>query len=212
MKKIINIFFLLCLFLVISCSNDENEINSNNKGYLTIGDKTVTLTQGYLENYEGSNDNVYNIDFTARSTNLYTSDTEAIVYFELFSSLEKKLEKGEYLLGNYQDKNSFTYTKWGQSLLGEGVSPFKTGVTVKEGISIRPTSGTFTVHNNSTVYHVSFTGKGTAEYYVNSELKEVVEDVSFSFEYHGSVVHYENKQFKSNENSSGLKKFRKIAL
>lgn len=186
MKNIIKFSALVFFLVLFSCGNDEDIPDFNNEGFITIGDRTVNLVQGYLEDY-GAVGDAYNIDFTARSQTLFSSKEEAVVYFELFSPSEGDLAGGNYEFGTYTEALPYTYTKWGEALLGKGVSPFNTGVTVANGISIKPLSGTFTVNKDDKIYEVSFTGVGDAYYYVNGALISSKENVSFTMEYQGHV-------------------------
>lgn len=196
MNTIIKLFSLVFITLFLSCANDETENeNSNNQGFLTIGNQTVNLSQAYLENY-GKKGNSYNMDFSARSETLSVSNTAtAVVYFELFSSQEKKLAVGEYNLGDYSSATANTFTKWGQSILGMNITSTDKGLMVANGISIKPLEGVFKVTENGNTYKVSFSGKGTASHYANGKLTSTEENVDFSMEYNGSVDHYQSAEF-----------------
>lgn len=203
MNTIIKLFSLVFASLFISCSNDEvNNQNTNNQGFLKIGDQTVTLAQAYLENY-GKKGDSYNIDFSARSETLSgNSNAAAAVYFELFSYQEKKLAKGNYSLGNYSSALPNTYTQWGQSLLGINITSTDKGLMVANGISIKPTEGVFTVTENAKTYKVNFSGKGTASNYTNGKLTSTQENVDFSMEYNGNVEHYNSTEFTAKKVNS----------
>lgn len=201
MKKIIKLSALAFILLLFSCSDDDQS-NSSNQGFLEIGESRVELTQGYLENYGAVGDS-YNMDFTARSKTLFNkSEDEAVIYFEMFSSTANDLTVGTYELGTYSEGTPFTYTNWGQILLGKGVSPFETGLIVSTGLSLRPTLGTFTVHESGKNYKISFTGVGKANYYKDKILISTTENVSFSLEYNGSVVRYNNEGSTSKSKNS----------
>lgn len=203
MNTIIKLFSLVFVSLFISCSNDEmNNQNSNNQGFLRIGDQTVTLAQAYLENY-GKKGDSYNIDFSARSETLSgNSNAAAAVYFELFSSQEKKLAKGNYNLGDYSSFAPNTFTQWGESLLGISITSTDKGLMVANGISIKPTGGVFTVTENAKTYKVNFSGKGTASNYANGKLTSTQENVDFSMEYTGNVNQYNSKEFTAKKTNS----------
>lgn len=190
MKNIFKNLVLLGLLVLSSCSSDDDNNSSNNTGVLTVGDLSVNLTQGYLERY-GKVGDAYNIDFTARSSTLFSSEEEAVVYFELFSSQENDLSTGSYELGTYSEAKAFTYTQWGHVIMGEGVTPFDTGIQVKTGVSIRPVSGTFTVNQSGDLYKITFTGKGNADYYTDGELTSSEENIDFSLSYEGEVSRYD---------------------
>lgn len=195
MNNIIKLFSLFFFILIASCSHDDREdIKVKNEGFLKIGDQTVELSQAYLENY-GIRGNSYNIDFSARSNKLTGSANSAVVYFELFSSLENDLSKGNYNLGIYSDAIANTYTKWGQSLLGKDIKSDGEELSVTNGICLRPTSGTFTVSENGQFYEVSFLGKGSADNYTDGKLTSSQADIIFSMKYKGSVERYKNKGF-----------------
>ena len=203
MNTIIKLFSLVFVSLFISCSNDDvNNQNTNNQGFLKIGDQTVTLSQAYLENY-GKKGDSYNIDFSARSETLSgNSNAAAAVYFELFSSQEKKLAKGDYNLGDYSSFAPNTFTQWGESLLGISITSTDKGLMVANGISIKPTGGVFTVTENAKTYKVNFSGKGTASNYTNGKLTSTQENVDFSMEYTGNVNQYNSKEFTAKKTNS----------
>lgn len=196
MNTIIKLFLLVIILLFVSCSGDGGDkTEEKNQGFIKIGDRTVELSQGYLESY-GIRGNAYNIDFSARSETIKGQNDGAVVYFELFSSIENDLAKGDYNLGSYSSAIANTYTKWGQSLLGKNINTNQGGLSVVDGISIRPSSGTFTVSESGKFYKVSFLGKGAASYYTDGVLTSSQDNVSFSMEYKGDVKRYENnKQF-----------------
>lgn len=196
MNNSIKLLVLVFIALFSSCSKDgEGDSNVNvNQGFLKIGNQSVELSQGYLENY-GVRGNAYNIDFSLKSKSISGTENGAIVYFELFSSLQNNLAKGDYSFGGYSEATVYTFTKWGQSLLGENINTEKGGISVKNGISIKPSGGTFKVVENGLIYKVSFTGKGTASYYKDGVLTSTVNDVSFSMQYQGDVKRSEAKTF-----------------
>lgn len=195
MKTLIKIFSLVFVTFFIACSSDDSNQNTNNQGSLTMGDQTVNLTQGYIENY-GKVGNAYNIDFTVRSETLSgAGETSAVVYFELLTSTDKKLAIGTYNLGEFSAGTPFTYTSWSESILGLNITSTDKGLRVAEGVSIKPTSGVFTVVENGNNYEVNFVGKGTASHYSNSKLVSTEEDVDFSFEYIGAVKSYTSSEF-----------------
>lgn len=200
MNTIIKLFPLLLFMLLLSCSSDDGA-KETNRGFLKIGDVTVELSQGYLENY-GARANAYNVDFSARSKTISGLDNAAVVYFELFSAIKNELSKGDYSLGIYSAATANTYTKWGQSLLGKNINRDNGGMSVTNGISIQPSSGTFKVLENGETYKVSFIGKGTASNYTDGELTSSQENVSFSMEYQGDVKRYENKGFTAKKTNS----------
>ncbi|MHC0446439.1 hypothetical protein ACWA1F_13595 [Flavobacterium sp. 3-218] len=195
-----NIKLLVLVFITIlsSCSNDgENDQDASaNKGFLKIGSQSVELSQGYLENY-GIRGNAYNIDFSLRSKSISATEDGAVVYFELFSSLQNNLAKGDYGYGGFSDAAAYTFTKWGQSLLGTNINIAKGALSVANGVSIRPTGGTFKVTENGTKYKVSFTGKGTATVFKDGVIASTQNDVSFSMQYFGDVKKSEGKTFVS---------------
>lgn len=203
MKIIIKLFSLVFVSLFISCSNEEvNNQNTGNQGFLKIGDQTVTLSQAYIENY-GKKGDSYNIDFSARSETLSgNSNAAAVVYFELFSSQEKKLAKGDYSLGDYSASTANTFTQWGESLLGVNITSTDKGLMVANGISIQPIAGVFTVTENAKTYKVNFSGKGTASNYANGKLISTQENVDFSMEYNGSVEQYNSTEFTAKKANS----------
>src|SRR6218665_1391778 len=123
MNNSIKLIMLVFITLLSSCSSDnESDQDANaNKGYLKIGNQTVELSQGYLENY-GVRGNAYNIDFSLRSKSISDKEDGAVVYFELFSSLKNNLAKGDYSFGGYSEATAYTFTKWGQSLLGKNIN------------------------------------------------------------------------------------------
>lgn len=197
MNNIIKLFSLVFIMLFASCSSDDSEKPEvNNQGFLKIGDRTVELSQGYLENY-GLRGTSYNLDFSARSETISGVDNAAVVYFELFSPQEKDLSKGNYNLGSYSAAIANTYTKWGQSLLGTNINTDNKGLSVTNGVSIRPLSGTFMVSESGEFYKVSFSGKGSADYYTNGELTSSEDNISFSMEYSGDVKRYTSTKFAS---------------
>jgi len=196
MSNSIKLLALVFVTLFSSCSKDD-EKNSNgngNQGFLKIGNQSVELSQGYLENF-GVRGNAYNIDFSLKSKSISGEENGAVVYFELFSSLQNNLSKGDYAFGGYSEATAYTFTRWGQSLLGKSINSEKGGMSVKNGISIRPLGGTFKVIENGQLYKVSFTGKGTATYYKDGVLTSSENDVSFSMQYQGDVKRSEGKTF-----------------
>lgn len=196
MNNNIKLVMLVFIALFSSCSGDDDG-NSNanaNQGFLKIGNQSVELSQGYLENY-GVRGNAYNIDFSLKSKSISGTENGAVVYFELFSSLQNNLAKGDYTFGGYSEATVYTFTKWGQSLLGEKINTEKGGMYVTNGVSIRPVSGTFKVIENVQTYKVSFIGKGTASYYTDGKLTSSQNDVSFSMQYQGDVKRSEAKNF-----------------
>lgn len=202
MNTIIKLFSLMFIILFASCSGDGGDkTEEKNQGFLKIGDRTVQLSQGYLESY-GIRGNAYNIDFSARSETLKGQDDAAVVYFELFSSIEKDLAKGDYNLGIYSAAIANTYTKWGQSLLGKDISTNQEGLSVANGISIRPVSGVFKVSESGGFYKVSFSGIGATSYYTDGVLTSSQDNVSFSMEYKGDVKRYVSKAFSSKKTNS----------
>ena len=203
MNTIIKLFSLVFIGLLLSCSNEtyDNE-NTGNQGFLTIGDQTVNLSQAYLENY-GKKGSSYNIDFSARSETLSGSKgATAAVYFELFSSQEKNLAKGDYNLSDYSSAAPNTFTQWGQSLLGTNITSTDKGLAVANGVSIKPLEGIFTVVENGKLYKVNFSGKGTASYYTNGKLTSTQDNVSFSMEYKGNVDRYNSTEFTAKKVSA----------
>lgn len=196
MKTLIQLCSFVFIAFFISCSGDDNENQSaNNLGSLTLGDQTIKLSQAYLENYGKIGDS-YNIDFSARSEILSgTGEASAVVYFELFSSSEKKLAIGDYVLGDYSSAAANTFTQWGESILGVNITSTDKGLMVANGVSIKPTEGVFTVTENGSNYKVSFTGKGTASYYTNSKLTSTQDNIDFSMEYNGTVNKYNSTEF-----------------
>lgn len=204
MNHSIKLLVLIFIALFSSCSSndDENSNENTNKGFLKIGDQSVELSQGYLENY-GVRGNAYNIDFSLKSKSISGTENGAVVYFELFSSLQNNLAKGDYNFGGYSEATAYTYTKWGQSLLGENINAEKGGMSVKNGVSIKPTGGTFKVIENGLTYKVSFVGKGTASSYKDGVLTSTVNDVSFSVQYQGDVKRSEAKTFTAKKTFFG---------
>ncbi|MFH6956913.1 hypothetical protein ACHRV1_05865 [Flavobacterium aquidurense] len=196
MNNNIKLLMLVFIALFSSCSggDDENSNANTNEGFLKIGNQSVELSQGYLENY-GVRGNAYNIDFSLKSKSISGTENGAVVYFELFSSLQNNLAKGDYTFGGYSEATVYTFTKWGQSLLGEKINAEKGGMSVTNGVSIRPVSGTFKVIENGQTYKVSFTGKGTASYYTDGKITSSQNDVSFSMQYQGDVKRSEAKNF-----------------
>ncbi|MFL9831724.1 hypothetical protein ABS764_12785 [Flavobacterium sp. ST-87] len=196
MNTIVKLFSLVFVCFFFACSNDTDESQSaKNEGSLTIGDKTVTLSQAYLESY-GKKGNSYNTDFSARSETLSGNNTDAaVVYFELFSSQDKKLTKGDYMLGDYSSAAPFTYTLWGESLLGINITSTDKGLRVANGLSIKPTEGVFTVTENGKQYQVNFSGKGTASTFSNGVLTATQDNVEFTMEYTGNVKMYEGVEY-----------------
>lgn len=203
MNTIIKLFSLVFITLFLACSSDDNDNqNANNQGFLKIGDKTVTLSQAYLENY-GKKGNSYNIDFAARSETLSGNHVDAAaVYFELFSSEEKSIAKGDYVLGDYSSATANTFTHWGQSILGLNITSTDKGLMVASGVSIKPLEGIFKVTENGKTYKVSFSGKGTASNYLNGKLTSTQENVDFSMEYSGNVEQYNSTQFTGKQTNS----------
>lgn len=203
MNTIIKLFSLVFITLFFACSSDEgDDQNSNNQGFLKIGDKTVALSQAYLENY-GKKGNSYNIDFSARSETLSGNHVDAaVVYFELFSSEEKDIAKGDYVLGDYADATANTFTHWGQSILGLNITSTDKGLMVVTGISIKPLAGVFKVTENGKTYKVSFSGKGTASNYLNGKLTSTQENIDFSMEYIGNVEQYNSTEVTAKQTNS----------
>lgn len=202
MKTLIKIFSLVFVTFFIACSSDDSNQNTNNQGSLTMGDQTVNLTQGYIENY-GKVGNAYNIDFTVRSETLSgAGETSAVVYFELLTSTEKKLAVGTYNLGEFSAGTPFTFTPWSESILGLNITSTDKGLMVANGVSIKPTSGVFTVVKNGNNYEVSFIGKGVASHYSNSKLVSTEDDIDFTFEYTGNVKMYEGVEFTAKKVNS----------
>jgi hypothetical protein len=209
MSNSIKLLVLVFITLFSSCSSDDGDENAatNNQGFLKIGTQSVALSQGYLENY-GVRGNAYNIDFSLKSKSISGTEDGAVVYFELFSPLQNNLSKGEYSFGGYSDAAAYTFTKWGQSLLGKNINAEKGGLSVTDGVSIKPTSGTFKVIENGEKYKVSFTGKGSASYYTEGVLTSSKNDVSFTMQYQGDVKRSESKNFtakKVNSNERAAK-------
>lgn len=132
-----------------------------------------------------------------RSKSISATEDGAVVYFELFSSLQNNLAKGDYSYGGFSEATAFTFTKWGQSLLGTNINTVKGALSVTNGVSIRPTGGTFKVIENGTKYKVSFTGKGTAIVYKDGVMTSTQNDVSFTMQYFGDVKKSEGKTFIS---------------
>jgi len=198
MNHSIKLLVLIFIALFSSCSSndDENSNENANKGFLKIGNQSVELSQGYLENY-GVRGNAYNIDFSLKSKSISGTENGAVVYFELFSSLQNNLSKGDYSFEGYSEATAYTFTKWGQSLLGENINAEKGGMSVKNGVSIKPTGGTFKVVENGQTYKVSFVGKGIASSYKDGVLTSTVNDISFSMQYQGDVKRSEAKIFTS---------------
>jgi hypothetical protein len=202
MNHNIKLVLLLFITLFASCSDEDNaNASGNNKGFLKIGSQSVELSQGYLENY-GTRGNAYNIDFSLRSKSISGEEDGAVVYFELFSSLQNNLAKGDYSFGGYSEATAYTFTKWAQSLVGTNINTEKGGMSVTNGISIRPSGGTFKVIENGPAYKVSFTGKGTASYYKDGVLTSTKNDVSFVMQYEGNVKRSEGKNFTSKKINS----------
>lgn len=100
-----------------------------------------------------------------RSKSISAAKDGAVVYFELFSSLQNNLAKGNYSYEGFSEAAAYTFTKCGQSLLGKNINAEKGALSITNGISIRLTGGTFKVTENGTKYKVSFTGKGIASTY-----------------------------------------------
>ncbi|KAF2508313.1 hypothetical protein [Flavobacterium foetidum] len=203
MNNSMKLLMLIFIGLLWSCSRDDesNKDANANHGYLKIGDQTVELTQGFLENY-GVRGNAYNIDLSLKSKSISGNEDGAVVYFELFSSMQNNLAKGDYNLGGYSESWAYTYTKWGQSLLGKNINAAKGGLSLNDGVSIKPTSGSFKVVENSTVYKVSFTGKGIASVYKDGVLVSTQSDVVFSMQYEGDIKRVEAKNFTAKKKSS----------
>lgn len=203
MNNSIKLLVLIFITLLSSCSSDDesNQDTNSNKGFLKIGSQTVELSQGYLENY-GVRGNAYNIDFSVRSKTISEKEDGAVVYFELFSSLQNNLAKGDYSFAGYSEATAYTFTKWGQSLLGKNINPGKGDLSVSNGVSIKPLSGTFKVSENGQKYKVSFTGKGTASFYKDGVLSSTQNDVAFSMQYFGDVKKSEGKTFTAKKSSS----------
>lgn len=201
MNNSIKLLMFLCITLLASCSGDDEESTSTNQGFLKIGSLSVELTQGYLENY-GVRGNAYNIDFSLKSKSISEKEDGAVVYFELFSPLQNNLSKGDYSFAGYSEAAAFTFTKWGQSLIGKNINAVKGGISVTNGVSIRPSSGTFKVLDNGQTYKVSFTGKGTASYYTDGVLSSTKNDVSFTMQYEGSIERSEGKIFTAKKSNS----------
>jgi|GEM_PF-1139710 len=202
----LKLLVLVFITLLSSCSGDgESDQDTNvNKGFLKIGSQTVELSQGYLENY-GIRGNAYNIDFSLRSKSISETEDGAVVYFELFSSLQNNLAKGDYSFAGFSEAAAYTFTKWGQSLLGTNINNAKGVLSVTNGISIRPTGGTFKVIANGGLYNVSFTGKGTASIYKDGVVISTQNDVSFMMQYKGDVKKSEGKTFTAKSASSMLR-------
>ena len=190
MKNIITIYTLLFLFVFASCSDKDGTPEIISRGFLQIDNHRVELIQGYLEDY-GARGDSYNLDFTALSQASSKTGAGAVVYFELFSSLDNDLAEGNYSLGTYSEAIANTFTQWGQCMLGSGVTMDREGLSVTTGISIRPTSGTFTVSESGTNYNVRFEGVGVANVYRDGELLSSQENVDFRMEYEGDVKRYE---------------------
>lgn len=203
MNTIVKLFSLVFVSFFFACSDDTVESQSNtNQGSLTIGEKTVTLSQAYLENY-GKRGDSYNVDFSARSETLSGNNTDAaVVYFELFSSQDKKLAKGDYMLGDYSSATPFTYTPWGESLLGINITSTDKGLRVANGVSIKPTEGVFKVTESGKQYKVNFSGKGTASTFSNGVLTSTQDNVDFSMEYTGNVKMYEGVEYTAKKVNS----------
>jgi hypothetical protein len=199
----IKLLFLVFITLLSSCSDDgESDSDADaNRGFLKIGNQTVELSQAYLENY-GIRGNAYNIDFSLRSKSISATEEGAVVYFELFSSLQNNLAKGDYSYGGFSDASAYTFTRWGESLLGANINMAKGTLSVKDGVSIRPTGGTFKVTENGAKYKVSFTGKGTAAFYKDGVIVSTENDVSFAMQYFGGVKKSEGKAFTSTAKSA----------
>lgn len=195
MNTIIKLFSLVFIAFFISCSDDDKD-NVENQGFLKIGEQTVNLSQAYLENY-GKKGNAYNIDFTARSKSLFDANNAAVVYFEMFSSQEQDLSKGDYALSNYSTSTANTFTEWGECLLGSDITSTDKGLIVTNGIRIKPVEGIFKVIESGETYKVSFSGKGTASNYKNGVVTSTQENVSFSMEYYGNVERYKGTEFTS---------------
>jgi len=202
MSNSIKVVVLVLSILFSSCSNDEeNQDSKTNRGFLKIDGQSVELSQGYLENY-GVRGNAYNIDFSVRSKSIAADANGAVVYFELFSSLQNNLAKGDYNYGGYSEAVAYTFTKWGQSILGKNISSAEGDMSVTNGISIRPTNGIFKVIENGQTYKVSFTGKGTANYYAEGVLTSSKNDVAFTMQYSGDVQRSETKKMTAKKPGS----------
>lgn len=202
MNNSIKLLILIFIALLSSCSSDSesNQGSDTNQGFLKIGNQTVELSQGYLENY-GIRGNAYNIDFSLRSKSITGTEDGAVVYFELFSSLQNNLSKGDYSFGGYSEATAYTFTKWGQSLLGSNINAAKGDFTVSTGVSIRPSAGTFKVIENGQKYKVSFSGKGTANYYKDGVLTSTQNDVVIIMQYKGDVKKTEGKIFSAKKSN-----------
>ncbi|MXO04408.1 hypothetical protein [Flavobacterium sp. HBTb2-11-1] len=198
MNNNIKLIVMFCITLLSSCSSDaeSDQDATANKGFLKIGSQTVELSQGYLENF-GIRGNAYNIDFSLRSKSISATEDGAVVYFELFSPLQNNLAKGDYNYGGFSDAAAYTFTKWGQSLLGKNINTAKGALSVTNGVSIRPTGGIFKVTENGTKYKVSFSGKGTATVFKDGIAASTQNDVSFTMQYFGDVKKFEGKTFVS---------------
>ena len=79
MNHSIKLLVLIFIALFSSCSSndDENSNENANKGFLKIGDQSVELSQGYLENY-GVRGNAYNIDFSLKSKSISGTENGAV--------------------------------------------------------------------------------------------------------------------------------------
>jgi len=213
MNNSIKLLALIVIVLLSSCSSDsegDQEANAN-QGFLKIGSQTVELSQGYLENF-GIRGNAYNIDFSLRSKSISEKEDGAVVYFELFSSLQNNLAKGDYNFGGYSEATAYTFTRWGQSLLGKNINAGKGALSVTNGISIRPLGGTFKVVENGEKYKVSYSGKGTASYYENGELISTANDVNFTMQYYGNVIKTEGKNFTAKKANLNIGKVRDYSV
>ncbi|WP_427874014.1 hypothetical protein [Flavobacterium sp. MMS24-S5] len=205
MNNNIKLLVLACIMILSSCSgeSESGQDTNANKGFLKIGSQTVELSQGYLENF-GIRGNAYNIDFSLRSKSISAAEDGAVVYFELFSSLQNNLAKGDYSYGGFSEATAYTFTKWGQSLLGKNINAEKGALSITDGTSIRPTEGTFKVTENGEKYKVSFAGKGTASIYKDGVIAATQNNVSFSMQYFGDVKKSEGKIFSSSAGKKGL--------
>ncbi|MDN3668496.1 hypothetical protein QWY93_04040 [Echinicola jeungdonensis] len=206
-------FIIAILFALVGtgCSDESKGDNEpgGNFGAVSVDDITINLSQGYIEDY-GQIGSSYNLDFSARGAN--SEKAASVVYFELFSSKEDDLATGTYSLGKYEDAQSNTYTKWGEIALGSDliIDSSKNDYTINEGISIRPTSGTFAVSENGEKYKVSFTGFGTATYYSDGEITNTKSGVSLEMTYEGDVERYAGQELKTKSNTAERSKMRRI--
>ena len=185
-EKILTIV-LLSLFIFTGCKKDKDGDSPNN--YFKYEGKTYTINKGILENYGEEDAGVYNLDLTLISSgiNLIESQGEIvgatgtgnIIYFEMFTTSETKLDNGTYEFDYSAEAGTFDD---GELLINYNTENYQ--AEIDQYIN----EGTVKVVKNGDIYEItinctdedgkSVTGyfKGTLKWYDQSDKKSTKTD------------------------------------